>query len=123
MASLPFSSAVSSGNPMILAVALTTVYLFNYNSENSRDREVALICLGIAAGLKMYPCIFGLLTLYRGNLKETLRLVIYGLVFVFLPFLFFKGGFANIPLIAENTMKYNTGMWTYFSFRYLIWSC
>ena len=122
MASLPFSNAVSTGNPMILAVTLTTVYLFNYNSENSRDREVALICLGIAAGLKMYPCIFGLLTLCRGNLKETLRLVIYGLVFVFLPFLFFKGGFANIPLIAENTMKYNTGMWTYFSFRYLIYA-
>lgn len=120
--SLPFSHAISTGNPMILAVALTTIYLLNYDNENARNREFALISLGIAAGLKLYPCVFGLLTLYRGNFKETLRLVLYGLIFVFLPFLFFKGGFANIPLIAENTMKYNTGMWTYFSFRYLIYA-
>ena len=120
--SLPFSHAISTGNPMILAVALTTIYLLNYDNENARNREFALISLGIAAGLKLYPCVFGLLTLYRGNFKETLRLVLYGLIFVFLPFLFFKGGFANIPLIMENISKYNSGMWNYFSFRYLIYA-
>ena len=120
--SLPFSNAISTGNPMILSVALTTVYLLNYDNENARVREFALISLGIASGLKLYPCVFGLLTLYRGNFKETLRLVLYGLAFVFLPFLFFKGGLANVPLIIENISKYNTGMWNYFSFRYLIYA-
>lgn len=111
------------GNPMVLVVLLSFVYFLNYNSQNKILREIAFISLGLAAGLKLYPCLFGLLTLYNKNWKETARLALYGVVFTILPFLLFKGGFNNIWLLIENNIKYNKGYCSGFSLNWLTKGC
>ena len=41
----------------------------------------------LAAGLKLYPAIFGLLLLFDKKYKEAIRLVVYGILAVVIPFI------------------------------------
>lgn len=90
-------SAFLAGNSIILVISLLILFFYLRDSENKKERELALILLAIAAGLKMYPAIFGLLYLKEKRFKEAIRLIIYGLLFFFVPFIFFDGlkGFIN----------------------------
>ena len=91
-----------TGNIIILAAALALVFLFGFDSDNKAVRELSYIALALSAGIKLYPALFGLLILKRKRYKDAIRVVIYGLIAFFLPFLFFKGGFGNIPLFLRN---------------------
>ena len=102
-----FLFSVERGNIIILTVALVGFFLSGYKSENKIIRELAYISLALAAGLKIYPAVFGLLLLYDKKYKESIRLMIYGALAVFLPFLFFEGGFRAIPLFVENMKIYH----------------
>lgn len=93
--SAPFmSGTIERGNIAILVCVLLLMALYWKDSEVPWKQEFALIFIAVAAGLKIYPAIFGLIYLKERRWGESIRLILYGLIFFFLPFLF-TGGFAG----------------------------
>jgi hypothetical protein len=86
-----FAGAYERGNSVMIVVVLLLIALNWRDSESMVKRELAMILIAICAGIKIYPAIFGLLYLKEKRWKETLRLVLYGIVFFFGPFVFFLG--------------------------------
>lgn len=101
--SFPVMFAVERGNIINLSFAFTLFFVCFYDSENRLEREAAFIALGLAAGIKIYPAIFGLLLLKRGKIKECIRLAFYGIVIFFAPFWRFGGLKAVKPFIRGLT--------------------
>lgn len=99
--STPMLYAFERANIIIVAFIFTMIFFLWKDSSNKVLREFALISLAVAAGLKIYPAVFGFLILREKRYKETLRLLIYGVFFMFAPFLFF-GGFDHIPMWIHN---------------------
>ena len=93
---------IERGNNMVYAAAFMSIFLALYKSENRTEQIIALISLGLASALKIYPAILGLLLLQEKRYKDIFIASIITLIFVFLPFLFFKNGFHNIPRIFYN---------------------
>lgn len=90
-----FAGGIERGNMTVCAVAFLLM-AFNWkDSEEPWKREGALLLIAVSAGLKVYPAVFGLLYIREKRWKEAFRLVIYGVLFFFVPFLFF-GGIAAI---------------------------
>lgn len=102
--SVPMLYAFERANIIIVALIFTMIFFLWKDSPNKVLRELALISLAIAAALKIYPAIFGFLILREKKLKETLRLIAYGLFFLIVPFVFF-GGFDHIIMWIHNIFR------------------
>ena len=61
-----------------------------------------LVALAMAAALKVYPCVLGLLLVFNRQWSRCFRLLVYGILLSFLPFLWFPGGFDLIPELIFN---------------------
>ena len=90
------------GNLIILTVCCSTFFLAFYDSESKGLRELSYLALALAAGLKGYPALLGILLLYEKRFVETARLAVYGIAVAVLPFLFFENGLANIGHFLNN---------------------
>ena len=99
--------ALERGNLIVLSLSLTIYFLNHYNDNVKWKKELSFIFLAMAASLKIFPAVLGLLVIIDGKWKDAFRLVIYGVLFAFIPFLFFKGGFSNIPVLLENAKVHN----------------
>lgn len=99
--SAPFIGLYERGNSAFIVLILLFAFTAFKDSGEAWKREAALILLAVAAGLKLYPAVFGLLYLQEGRWKEAVRLTLYGLFLVFFPFVFF-GGFGKIPVLLYN---------------------
>lgn len=87
--SYPFwGCAFERGNPVLWAMLFLLLGMVFMDSDNRILRELALICIAIAAGFKIYPALFGLIYLAEKRYKEAVRLIIYGILFFFVPFIF-----------------------------------
>ena len=95
-----FLFALERGNVVILSVAFTFFFLRFYQSEQPFLKHAAFISLAVAAGMKVYPALFGVLLLYEKRYRDAFILLLYGLVIAMLPILFFEGG------VLENLMAY-----------------
>lgn len=103
--------AFERGNIILLTVAFSMMFIIFYKSENKWLREFSLVCLAIAAGLKLYPAFFGLLLIVEKRWTESIRAIIYGILLFFVPFLLFDGadGFlAFVNAILDFAGKENT---------------
>jgi hypothetical protein len=107
-----FLFSFERGNIVLLAAALIAFFILNYRSENRVVAELALIALAVATALKGYPALVGLLLLFDRRYAAAARAALYAALLIFLPFLFFEGGFANISLwlrnIALNSAAYGS---------------
>lgn len=101
--SFPVIFAVERGNIINLSFAFTLFFICFYDSEKKFEREAAFIALALAAGIKIYPAIFGVLLLKHRKIKECIRLAIYGIVIFFAPFWRFGGLAAVKPFIRGLT--------------------
>jgi hypothetical protein len=97
-----FFISVERGNIVILSAACIGFFICYYDSKNKYKRMLAVISLAVAATLKVYPVLFGFLYFEKKQYREILLSAIFTLLLVFLPFLFFKRGFANIPKLLSN---------------------
>ena len=86
-----FAGAYERGNSVMIVVVVLLIALKWRESESKVKRELAMVLIAVCAGIKIYPAIFGLLYLKEKRWKETLRLILYGILFFFGPFLFFLG--------------------------------
>ncbi len=93
---------VERGNYLLIVIPLVCFYLFYVHSSNPVVKELALLSLALAAGIKVSPAIFGLELIISRDWKSACRLLIYGILFGFLPFLALQDGFCNIPVFIEN---------------------
>ena len=99
--SYPMIYCVQRGNIALLSFAFSMFFVLYRNDDNKIIKELSLILLAIAAGIKLYPAAFGLLLLVDKKYKEALRLVIYGIVCIVVPF-FFYDGFESIADLFNN---------------------
>lgn len=100
--SYPIIHTIERGNIIILVLVALMVYLFYYDSKSKVKKELALICLAFAAGIKMTPAIFGILLIYKKDWKASIRTVIYGILAFIIPFFFFEGGIENLAHFINN---------------------
>lgn len=104
-ASAPFALAeVKAGNSAIYVLTLMLFALYLKDSDKRVYRELALILIAISAGFKISPAIFGFLYVKEKRWGEVVRLVIYGIFFFFVPYIFLGGmeGFTTFLKISEQ---------------------
>lgn len=99
---VPFIYQYERGNIIFLALCFTLVFFLWKDSRSRICREVSLLSLAIAAGLKIYPAIFGLMLIREKRYKEALRLVAYGVLSFVLPFFCFGDIIENIKRMIAN---------------------
>ena len=97
--------AFHRGNIIVLVTAAMLFFVQYRNSENPFLREMALIMLAVAAGLKLYPALLGILLLRDRKWLAAVRAVIYGLVAFILPFFFFNGT-ASMEVFFQMLFKF-----------------
>ncbi len=100
--SYPMLFTVERANIILIAAVAVMIFLFYYNSESKVKKEIALISLAFAAGLKLSPALFGILLIYNKDWKAAIRTIIYGLLFFFVPFFFFNGGLEVVKGFLNN---------------------
>lgn len=94
------------GNYLIIVVACISVFIAWYNSEKRWQRELSLIILAIAAGIKLYPALLASILLKERRFADFFKTVVYTIAAFFLPFLVFSGGFSNISVFLTNLMSF-----------------
>lgn len=97
---------VERGNIVLLVVPFTLLFINGYDSKNKYIRELSCISLAIAAGLKIYPAVLGILLLKEKNWKLTIRTIIYGIAAIFIPFLFFYEPFESVKIWIYQLTKF-----------------
>lgn len=111
--SYPVMYCLERGNIIILSMIFTMFFIFFKDVDNKVIRELSYISLAIAAGIKLYPAIFGLLLLFEKKYKDAARLIIYGIIAVFVPFIFFINKPETLSIGIDNNLtlamisKYN----------------
>jgi len=91
--SAPVLFAIERGNMIVnLSFALILFFVVFYDNDNAVLRELSIIALAIAAGIRIYPAIFGILLLNRKYYKSAIRATIYGAFAFFAPFLYYGPG-------------------------------
>lgn len=106
--SVPFLFQFERANIIFISLLGTMAFFVWKDSENKYLREIALIALALSAALKIYPAIFGLILLKERRYKDSFRLVFYGILCFFIPFLFIRGGFSVIPQFIKNLIYTST---------------
>lgn len=107
--SAPFlAGAIERGNVALSVLILLLFALYYRDSDSKFIREVALIFIAVAASIKIYPAIFGLLYLRERRWKEVFRLMLYGTVLFFIPFVF-TGGTVGLIQYIKNLISFAGG--------------
>lgn len=102
-------TSIQRGNAALpVAIMLSIAWLW-MDSESKIKQEAAMILIAVSAGFKIYPAILGLEYIRRKDWKRAVRLMIYGILLFFGPFLFFGGieGFKNLFNILMTHAAYN----------------
>ena len=101
--SYPMLFVIERGNILILSSFAVAVYLFYYDSKSKWKKEIAIICLSLAIGIKLSPAVLGVLLINKKDWKTLCRAFLYGIFFIFFPFLFFDGDIqTNLLQMVSN---------------------
>ena len=106
--------AFERGNLVLYAMVFLMLGLALRDSSNQALREAALIFVAISAGFKLYPAIFGFLWIAEKRYREAARLVLYGLLAFFVPFLFvdhFKNYLSTFTQYLDKKVYSHASVW------------
>lgn len=92
--SSPMLFAIERGNIVLISFLLGVYFVAEYRSKSPLKKHTALISLALAASIKIYPAIYGLVLLTKKRIRDAFTALFYGLVVFLLPFLF-TGGFTS----------------------------
>ncbi|MGN0328161.1 MAG: glycosyltransferase 87 family protein [Lachnospira sp.] len=95
---------VERGNAVFIALVLLLLSLWLDQCENKLAKEMSLILIAMAAGFKIYPAVFGLIYIKRKDIKRVVRLIIYGVAVMFVPYIFF-GGITGLKQNVANLIQ------------------
>lgn len=87
----PLLFTIERGNIIILSFIFSFIFVLLYDSEKKWVRYFGYFSLALAAGIKIYPALFGLLVVSKKRYKESLHLIIIGIIVFVLPFFAFDG--------------------------------
>lgn len=93
--------AFERGNIILLCIPLIMLFLLWKDSEKRYQRILSIIALVLAAGLKVYPAIFGVLLLTKRRWKEAVIAIVLGVIILCGP-LIISGGLNSILKYASN---------------------
>lgn len=102
--SAPYMFLYERANLMYFSIIGTFIYILKYDSEKKSERILAYLALAIAAAIKVYPAIFGILTLQKKRYGETVLLGGIGAVSFFLPFAKF-GGISGVKVYFDTVLR------------------
>ena len=104
LTSAPVFIAVERGNPIFAVTIMMLWALYLREQPENWKRELALILIAVAAGFKIYPAILGLLYIKDKRYSEMWRLLFYGIILFFVPFVFTGGaaGFRQFLNVLFN---------------------
>lgn len=105
--SFPMLFMMERGNVVVLALLALIVYMQNYDAESALAREVGLFSLAVAAALKVYPAIFGLVLLRDRRYRDAARAAGYAFSLFLLPSFFFGGPLYAAYWLIRNTLAYS----------------
>lgn len=105
LCSQPVLWCLQRGNSVLLSVVSLFLFVILYDSDSKTHQRIAYIMLGISAAIKIYPAIYGILYIRKSDWKQTAKCILYGVLCFFLPFLFFEGGFSNVPKLISNIIN------------------
>lgn len=125
LATEPLVYAVERGNIVLWAAVFCAAFLLWYRSASRTKRELSLFCLALAANLKIYPALLGVLLLSdrtgcsdKANAatdqksfmklhalmprwKDALRCAVYATALFFIPFVW-MGGIAGLQAMLDS---------------------
>lgn len=101
MWSTPYLFLLERGNVLIITIAFLGIFIAWYDSESPIRREIALMSLALAAAMKIYPAVFGVLLLREKKIKESIRCAIYFMLSFIVPMLI-MGGITLIKKYINN---------------------
>lgn len=107
--SAPMLFLLERGNINIAVLAFVAVFFAYYENKNNLLREIAIIALAVATGIKFYPALFGVLLFKKDTHPYFFRFAGYCILTVILPFLCFEGGLNNIKTMIGNIFFYSKG--------------
>lgn len=81
----PFLFAFQRLNITLMAFSFLLIYLLYYSSENKLIKELSLVSLAIAANLKLFPAIFGIILIKNKKWKDAIRTFLYGICLFIMP--------------------------------------
>lgn len=105
--SLPMLFCFERGNSIVLAVALILLFQRLYRSDRPGWRHFGLFLLAVAANMKFWPALFGLVLIREKKWKDALICVFWGLLLFFLPLKYY-GGLPTLKLLIENISNAST---------------
>lgn len=83
--------AIERGNYIMLAIPFVVFFSASTESSNKLIKELGLISIAIASGIKIYPCLFLILLFNKNEIWYFLRGSLYTILINLLPFLRFSG--------------------------------
>ena len=99
-------SAIERGTLVIFTAGCIVGFLHYYQSSERKAQIFALILLSLAAALKVYPALFGLMLLKKKDFKGILFCIVLTSALGILPMFCFKGGLANLQQLFSNLETY-----------------
>lgn len=101
----PMIYCIERGNIVILCAICIILFLYNYRSEHYAAKVLAWVALSVAAGIKIYPAVLGLLLLREKRWKDTCHCLCFGIILNLIPALFFKTGLASVAYMVINAQS------------------
>lgn len=99
--STPMLYTIERGNIILFSIVLSLLFVAGIEGEKRERQDASYFALALAAGIKIYPAIYGLLLVAKRKWKETFNLICWGLSVFLLPFLF-TGGFQSFLKCMQN---------------------
>lgn len=120
----PVLFTLERGNLIFICLPCMLVFLKYFDAEEKGKRQWAYFALAVAASIKLYPALFGILILYKKRYREAIYTVILGLTLFLLPCFAF-GGFNVIGKMLKGIdmsieLQESTGLAYNFSFGNLV---
>ena len=95
------NGVIQSANIAFFVMILLLIAVCLRESNSKFKQETALILIAVAAAIKIYPAVFGLLYLIEKKPKQAIRLIVYGVVLFFAPFAL-TGGISGFYQFFDN---------------------
>lgn len=97
------------GTNLFLSLIFILLFVWLYKSEKKHLREIALVSLAIGGVLKLYPLLFGVLLLKEKRFIDVIKVAVYSLLLMFLPFLMYPDSISTALEFVKNMFSFVGG--------------